>query len=115
IAALVAALGSELDILLHVDIDEITRAGGGELGEAIARLRAGQVHRRPGYDGEYGVIRLRDPAAPISTVDTLFEVPVRSAAAGPAPVPRSRDTAEPPAKAAGSRSRPSRRRTPEPP
>lgn len=116
IATLVAALGSELDILLHADIDEITRVGGGDLGEAITRLRAGQVHRRPGYDGEYGVIRLRDPAAPpASTVDALFEVPVRPAAAGPAPVPRSRAASEPSAKVAAGRSRPTRRRTPEPP
>ncbi|MBE0692887.1 MAG: hypothetical protein IH590_07250 [Aquamicrobium sp.] len=28
------------------------------LGEAVARLRAGSVIRDPGYDGQYGTIRL---------------------------------------------------------
>ena len=31
------------------------------LAEAIARLRAGEVIRDAGYDGEYGVIRLFEP------------------------------------------------------
>jgi ATP-dependent DNA helicase UvrD/PcrA len=94
IATLVAKLGSELDILLQVDLDEIARVGGAELGEAIGRLRAGQVHRRPGYDGEYGVIRLRDPAE-ASPGEGLFEMPVRSVAAGSAAVPGPRATSEP--------------------
>jgi len=28
------------------------------LGEAVCRIRAGRVIRRPGYDGEFGVIRV---------------------------------------------------------
>jgi uncharacterized protein (TIGR00375 family) len=61
VAALVAALGPELHILTTAEIDDITKAGGELLGEAIARLRRGDVRRTPGYDGEYGVIRLFDP------------------------------------------------------
>jgi ATP-dependent DNA helicase UvrD/PcrA len=59
IGTLLAALGSELDILTRVPLDEVARAGGEVLGEAIARLRRGQVSRSPGFDGEYGVIRRR--------------------------------------------------------
>jgi len=49
--------GSEFNLLLHADPSEI-----GDhaplLGEAIARMRAGRVIRNPGYDGEFGTIRL---------------------------------------------------------
>ena len=55
---LLAVLGSELKILQSVPLDDIGRAGSSLLAEAIARLRAGNVIRDAGYDGEYGVIRL---------------------------------------------------------
>ncbi|GAA4620741.1 UvrD-helicase domain-containing protein [Actinoallomurus vinaceus] len=58
IAELVAALGPELAILDEVPLDDVRRAGGDLLAEAIARLRRGEVIRDAGYDGEYGVIRL---------------------------------------------------------
>jgi DNA helicase II / ATP-dependent DNA helicase PcrA len=55
---LLAALGSELDILQSVPLEDLARADSSLLAEAIARLRAGKVIRDAGYDGEYGVIRL---------------------------------------------------------
>jgi uncharacterized protein (TIGR00375 family) len=55
---LLASLGSELSILQSVPIEDIARADSSLVAEAIARLRAGQVIRDAGYDGEYGVIRL---------------------------------------------------------
>lgn len=83
---LVAALGSELSILMEAPLDEVTAAGGELLGEALRRLRAGQVQRVPGYDGEYGVIRLFEPGELRSqdTADTLFDLP----AAPVTPAPR---------------------------
>src|SRR5262249_28119282 len=74
----VAARGSELDILRRVRVDEVVRAGGELLGEAVRRLRAGRAHRAPGYDGEYGVIRLFEPAELRATADGLFDVVVPS-------------------------------------
>jgi len=76
---LVATLGSELDILRKVPLDEIGQTGGDDLQEAITRLRRRDVRRVPGYDGEYGVISLFDPGelkhkfAPAQT-ETLFDV-----------------------------------------
>ena len=55
---LLATLGPELAILETVPVEDIARAGEPLLGEAIARLRRGEVIREAGYDGEYGVIRL---------------------------------------------------------
>jgi uncharacterized protein (TIGR00375 family) len=61
IGRLVAALGPELTILRDVPLDDLRRAGGSLLSEAIARLRRGEVIRDAGYDGEYGTIRLFKP------------------------------------------------------
>ncbi len=77
---LVAALGSELDILRRIPLDAIGQAGGENLREAISRLRRGRVRRVPGYDGEYGVITLFEPGelrnrASAPQVETLFDVP----------------------------------------
>ena len=61
VGRLVAALGPELGILRDVPLDDLRRAGGSRLSEAIARLRRGEVIRDAGYDGEYGTIRLFQP------------------------------------------------------
>jgi len=53
----VAALGPELDLLEAVPVEDVAMVHP-LLGEAVTRLRAGEVIRQAGYDGEYGVIRL---------------------------------------------------------
>ena len=57
---LTAAFGPELGILQDVPVDDLA-ARSALLGEAVARLRRGQVVREAGFDGEYGVIRLFEP------------------------------------------------------
>lgn len=74
ISSLVAALGSELSILTTVPLDDIRAVGGADLAEAIDRLRNGRVTRIPGYDGEYGVIRLFAPDELRASGDTLFDI-----------------------------------------
>ncbi|HSF40282.1 MAG TPA: UvrD-helicase domain-containing protein, partial [Thermoanaerobaculia bacterium] len=78
---IVAKLGPELDILERLPLEEVARAGDSLFLEALTRLRAGDVRREAGYDGEYGVIRLFDPdeIRGRSVVAPLFGVP----AAGP--------------------------------
>lgn len=56
-------LGPELSILREVPLEEIAAAGGERLGEGIGRMRRGEVFTQPGYDGEYGVIRVFGGAA----------------------------------------------------
>ncbi|WP_035858678.1 UvrD-helicase domain-containing protein [Cryptosporangium arvum] len=77
IDGLVAALGAELGILTEVPVDQVAAVGGERLGEAIARLRRGEVIRRSGYDGEYGVIRLFEPSELKASAGTsaLFDLP----------------------------------------
>ena len=56
--ALLERLGSEFTILREVSPEDIRKAGGEVLAEGIRRLRAGEVVRKPGSDGEYGKIEL---------------------------------------------------------
>lgn len=51
-------LGPEFEILREIPVEEIRKEAGYMIAEGIRRLRAGQVKRTPGFDGEYGVIRL---------------------------------------------------------
>jgi uncharacterized protein (TIGR00375 family) len=60
-ARLQARLGPEIDILDRIPLEDVARTGEPLLAEALSRLRAGQVRRESGYDGEYGVIRLFEP------------------------------------------------------
>lgn len=55
---LLKTAGPELFVLEHAPLDDIRRAGSELLAEGVRRMREGRVIRKPGYDGEYGVIRL---------------------------------------------------------
>ncbi len=73
-----AKLGPELSILEDLPAEDVSRAASPLLGEAVARLRAGNVTRDAGYDGEYGVIRLFEDGelATLRGGDLLFDAPV---------------------------------------
>ncbi len=59
---LLARLGPEFYILREAPVEEISHAAGPYVAEGIRRLRNGEVERIPGYDGEYGTIKLIDEA-----------------------------------------------------
>jgi DNA helicase II / ATP-dependent DNA helicase PcrA len=54
---IIARFDSEFNLLLETPAEEISRFSP-VLGEAVARIREGRVIRTPGYDGEFGVIRV---------------------------------------------------------
>jgi DNA helicase II / ATP-dependent DNA helicase PcrA len=81
---LVAALGPELSILTESGIEDVRRAGGGLLAEAVARLRRGEVRREAGYDGEYGVISLFAPGE-LNRSGALFDLAAAPARPGANP------------------------------
>lgn len=56
--SLLKELGPELQILLNIPVSDMETAGGSLLAEGIRRMRQGLVFPQPGYDGEYGIIRL---------------------------------------------------------
>ena len=102
-------VGPELFILDEAPLEELRTHGSELLAEAVARMRAGDVIRDPGYDGEYGTIRVFEPRelARRTCVGTLFDAEVMGEGATPdAPRPASADAAdrdlEPSARADGA-------------
>ena len=55
-------MGPEFRILREASIPDIERIAGPCVAEGVRRLRLGQVERRPGFDGQYGIISLLAPA-----------------------------------------------------
>ncbi len=92
---MLAALGDEFTILRQTPIADIGAVAGPCVAEGIRRLRAGEVQRRAGFDGEYGTISLLTPAEieQFSGQLSLF------AAAAPAKKPAQKHTLAKPAAA----------------
>ena len=55
---LINALGNELKVLQKADIEEIKKVSSFKIGEAIKRVKSGNISINPGYDGEYGSIKI---------------------------------------------------------
>ncbi len=49
-------LGSELDILMNVDLDKIRSVGGERFAEGIERMRSEKVFKKAGFDGVFGEV-----------------------------------------------------------
>jgi uncharacterized protein (TIGR00375 family) len=83
--SLISSGGTELSILADLNEGEIEKLkapglSGELLAQAIGRMRSGRVAISPGYDGEYGVIRVFSTGEPLGPDETgLFDLP-----AGPA-------------------------------
>lgn len=52
------AFGNELVILRKTKLEEISQQFGSLLAEAISRVRQGQLTVEPGFDGQYGLIKI---------------------------------------------------------
>jgi len=59
-ARVISRFGSEFELLLNTPLEEISRVST-VLGEAVRRIRENRVIRTPGFDGEFGVIRVFEP------------------------------------------------------
>jgi uncharacterized protein (TIGR00375 family) len=55
---LLEKLGNEFRILMDCPLDEIEQASSPLFREAMSRMRNGNIHIAPGYDGEFGKIRI---------------------------------------------------------
>ena len=56
--AMIKKGGTEMNILLDMPIEEIKIITRPEIAEGIRRVREGELHIEPGFDGQYGVIRI---------------------------------------------------------
>ena len=50
-------LGSEMQVLTQVGLDDLIRVGGENLAYAVIKIRAGQAKIVPGFDGQHGTVR----------------------------------------------------------
>lgn len=60
-------LGTEFEILLKVSIDDIQKSAGERVAESVLKVRNGNIFISPGYDGEYGVVRIAQKDAEAET------------------------------------------------
>lgn len=55
---LIKKFGTEFNILLNIQIKEIEKVSKPIIAQAIDRVRSGNIFIKPGFDGEYGVVRV---------------------------------------------------------
>ncbi len=55
---LIKKFGAELKILLEISEEELKKSADPMIVEGIKRMREGKVEIRPGYDGEYGEVKI---------------------------------------------------------
>lgn len=55
---LIKCFGSEFEILLNINFEDLNKAVLPQIVEGIKRVREGKVHIKPGFDGEYGKIEI---------------------------------------------------------
>jgi DNA helicase-2/ATP-dependent DNA helicase PcrA len=48
----------ELELLLDTPVEDIKKLGGGELAEAVCRMRNREIYISEGFDGQYGIIKV---------------------------------------------------------
>ena len=59
---LVYKCGTEFNVLFDAPEDELKKATSAKIAEGILRVRQGRLTVEPGYDGEYGTVRIFDEA-----------------------------------------------------
>ncbi|MBU1038858.1 endonuclease Q family protein [Patescibacteria group bacterium] len=69
---LVSAFGSELAVLLSSSVGDLKKIAGPNLAKGIQNLRQGRVSLSPGYDGEYGQVRVLSQAKKLINQTSLF-------------------------------------------
>ncbi len=57
---MIEQIGNEFHILLDSSIEDVRAAAGETVAEALRRVRAGEMHIRPGYDGVFGKVKIFD-------------------------------------------------------
>jgi PHP family Zn ribbon phosphoesterase len=70
---LVDTFGGEFTLLLGIKHDAIAEVAGARIAEGIERVRSGNLHIDPGYDGVFGVVKLWQEGEETSLVDKSKE------------------------------------------
>lgn len=62
-------LGPEIDILLKIPIEEIKKMAGERIAEGVKKVREGNIVINPGFDGQYGVVKIWNSEKPKEEMD----------------------------------------------
>ncbi len=68
------AIGSEFYILLEADITNVAKIVGHRIAESIERVRRGQLHIDPGYDGKFGIVTIWEDREGENTKNTKAQL-----------------------------------------
>lgn len=69
---MIQELGPELEILLETPLETIKHHAPAEVAEGIRRMRDGELYVVPGFDGQYGVVKIFSPEEKSSRQKHLF-------------------------------------------
>ena len=64
---IIAELGSEFSVVIDASRSDLAAATAPEVAEGIMRVREGRLHIEPGYDGEYGHVKIFDRGEQIAS------------------------------------------------
>jgi len=70
--ALIERFGSEMDILIDRAVEDLEQATLPKIAEGIRRVREGKLIIEPGFDGQYGIIKIFDREEAASQQSSLF-------------------------------------------
>ena len=57
---MIHSFGSEFEILLKTPLENIQKHFSEEVADAILKVRSGDIYIKPGFDGEYGVVKISE-------------------------------------------------------
>lgn len=74
---IVSAFGNEFTFLFDASYEDVNRTCGAIMAEGLKRMRSGNINPQPGFDGEYGIIRVFSPGELdyLSGQGSLFHLP----------------------------------------
>jgi PHP family Zn ribbon phosphoesterase len=66
-------LGSELNVLLKVSKQDLEREAGVRIAEGIDKVRRGDIAILPGFDGQYGIVKIWGEEKPVAKTEAKTE------------------------------------------
>jgi PHP family Zn ribbon phosphoesterase len=69
---LIKVFGNELNILLKVNYDDLAQVALAQIVEGIKRVREGKLYIQPGFDGQYGQIKIFSDQDRVNGQKSLF-------------------------------------------
>ena len=69
---LIKNFGTEFEVLLDIGLDKLKEVTLPNIADGIIRTREGKVHISPGFDGQYGKIKIFEDSERVDYQKKLF-------------------------------------------